>query len=62
LEEILDYFVFLLALNKILNSVHSHVKELINIFLNHGINGLSIDILESAAELLWIVVLLLHFH
>ena len=60
LEKILDDFLFIFAFNEILNFVNHHGKEFFHISLNHRVDWLTINVFESTAELLRIVVLLFY--
>lgn len=62
LEKIVHDLLLFGSLNKSLNPIHEHLKELINIFLDHWIDRWSIDILKGFTEFLRVKVLLFHFH
>jgi hypothetical protein len=62
LEKILDDFLFFFAFDKILDSIHGHIEEFIDIFLDHGIDGTAVDVLESSAEVFGVKILTLDLH
>ena len=61
IEQVLHYFLFFGAFDKVFNPVDEHIEELIDISLNHRVYRLSIYVLKRKAELLGVEVLLLDF-
>jgi hypothetical protein len=62
LVEVLDDLLLLLPSDKVLHTVDGHVKELVNVLLDHRVNGRAVDVLEGSAEFLGIEVLSLDLH
>ena len=62
IEQVFHHSLFLGPLYHAFDSINKHVEELIHVFLNSWIDWTTINIIESLAELLRVVVLLLKLH
>jgi len=61
-EQVFHHSFFLGSFNHAFDSINKHVEKLIHVLLDSWIDRTTVDIFESLAEFLRIVVLLFKFH